>query len=74
MPARIPCGEPRNLLMNQYLRWRASVFLKTITSECANIPAFSYLLAQVFIALLLSKGVPLLCAQYPTPCRMERNR
>lgn len=40
---RIPCAGARNLLRNQYQRWRASVFLKTITSECANIPAFSYL-------------------------------
>ncbi len=40
---RIPCGEPRNLLKDQKRYWWISVFLKTITSECANIPAFSYL-------------------------------
>lgn len=40
---RIPCGGPRNLLKDQKRYWWISVFLKTITSECANIPAFSYL-------------------------------
>lgn len=40
---RISCGGPRNLLKDQYVSWWALVFLKTITSECANIPAFSYL-------------------------------
>lgn len=40
---RIPCGGPRNLLKDQYVIWWTSVFLKTITSECVNIPAFSYL-------------------------------
>ncbi len=40
---RIPCGEPRNLLKDQKRYWWTSVFLRTITSECANIPAFSYL-------------------------------
>ncbi len=37
-----PCGGPLNLLKDQYQGWWTSVFL-TITSECANIPAFSYL-------------------------------
>lgn len=45
-----PCGGSLNLLKDQYQRWWTSVFL-TITSECSNIPAFSYLGHQVFIVL-----------------------
>lgn len=47
---RITCGGPLNLLKNQYQDWWTSVFLQTITSECANIPAFSFLGYQVFIS------------------------
>lgn len=53
-----PCGGPLNLLKDQYQRWWTSVFL-TITSECANIPAFSYLRAQVFIVSSLRKAARL---------------
>lgn len=42
-PVRIPCAGARNPLKDQYESWWTSVLLETITSECANIPAFSYL-------------------------------
>lgn len=54
---RIPCGGPRNLLKDLYECWWASVFLKTITSECANIPAFSYLGSSGFHRVIPSKAV-----------------
>ena len=50
-----PCGGPLNLLRNQYDSWWASAFLKTITSECANIPAFSYLGASGLHRFILPK-------------------
>ena len=50
-----PCGGPLNLLKDQYESWRASVFLKTITSECANIPAFSYLRSSGLHRFILPK-------------------
>lgn len=49
-----PCGGPLNLLRNQYQRWWTSVFV-TITSECANIPAFSYLGASGLHRFILPK-------------------
>lgn len=49
-----PCGGPLNLLRNQCLGWLTSVFL-TITSECANIPAFSYLGASCLHRFILPK-------------------
>ncbi|WP_148225676.1 hypothetical protein [Ketogulonicigenium vulgare] len=50
-----PCGGPLNLLKNQYDSWWTSVFL-TITSECANIPAFSYLGSSGFHRFILPKS------------------
>ena len=55
-----PCGGPLNLLRNQYQRWWTSVFL-TITSECANIPAFSYLRASGLHRFILPKFARLSC-------------
>lgn len=54
---RIPCAGARNLLRKQYQGWRASVFLKMITSECANIPAFSYLGSSGLHCFILPKAV-----------------
>ena len=53
---RIACGGPRNLLKDHYDSWWTSVFLRTITSECANIPAFSYLGSSGLHRFILPKS------------------
>ncbi|SOB89468.1 hypothetical protein SAMN05877809_10113 [Rhodobacter sp. JA431] len=70
---RIPCGGPLNLLTNQYHGWWTSVFL-AITSECANIPAFSYVGHQVFIVLFLLKSRDHRAGQYTSTRPIERNQ
>lgn len=70
---RIPCGGPLNLLRNQYVSWRASVFLETITSECANIPAFSYLGASGLHRSSLQKLCGFCAHNIPQPVGLEES-